>query len=92
MQGFQNNDNNKFVGVGLGLGRGIIGVPVKLVSGVLDAVGKVSEGVKYSVSGKSETSRRRAPRALINGVVRAYSRMHADAHHMVCFLTHLVTL
>eukprot|EP01061_Rhynchopus_euleeides_P040389 TRINITY_DN6950_c0_g3_i1.p1 TRINITY_DN6950_c0_g3~~TRINITY_DN6950_c0_g3_i1.p1 ORF type:complete len:3719 (+),score=1247.43 TRINITY_DN6950_c0_g3_i1:123-11279(+) len=85
VEGF-NEGSNKFVGVGLGLGKGIIGVPVKLVSGVLDAFGKVSEGVKYSVAGKTATARRRPPRALVSGVVRPYSRMHADVHNTLMAL------
>eukprot|EP01059_Diplonema_ambulator_P035086 TRINITY_DN8153_c0_g1_i8.p1 TRINITY_DN8153_c0_g1~~TRINITY_DN8153_c0_g1_i8.p1 ORF type:complete len:3703 (+),score=1207.62 TRINITY_DN8153_c0_g1_i8:649-11109(+) len=83
IEGVRNHEGNKVVGLSLGIGRGIIGVPVKVVGGVLDAVGKAAEGAKGQVSGAETVLRRRPPRAMIGGVIQDYCRLHACAHDMI---------
>eukprot|EP00755_Sulcionema_specki_P021014 Sspe_Gene.12885::Locus_4420_Transcript_1_1_Confidence_1.000_Length_11390::g.12885::m.12885/K19525/VPS13A_C; vacuolar protein sorting-associated protein 13A/C len=76
---------NSILGFGSGVAKGIIGVPVKVVSGVLDGVGKVTEGAKGQVAGGSDAfaKRKRPPRCLVNGVLIPYSHEYACSQDLI---------
>eukprot|EP01063_Lacrimia_lanifica_P035959 TRINITY_DN6997_c0_g3_i1.p1 TRINITY_DN6997_c0_g3~~TRINITY_DN6997_c0_g3_i1.p1 ORF type:complete len:3924 (+),score=1494.40 TRINITY_DN6997_c0_g3_i1:108-11879(+) len=71
--------DDKMLAVGKGVGKGIIGAPVKIVGGVFDMVSKTMEGVKTTVSGVEELKRVRPPQTLVGGVIRPYNLYKARA-------------
>lgn len=78
-----------FVGFLKGTGKGLAGLVVKPVSGTLDAVSKVTEGVSNSIDSKKDrikTARFRAIRTLYgkNKLIKDYSEEDAIGYQVIC--------
>ncbi|KAJ9443303.1 Vacuolar protein sorting-associated protein 13a [Diplonema papillatum] len=84
-EGYDKHDN-KVLGLTKGVALGLVGIPVKIASGALDAVGKCAEGAKGQVSGSEAVRRKRMQRALVGGVVQPYDHINAIAKDMVAKL------
>lgn len=78
-----------FVGFLKGTGKGLAGLVVKPVSGTLDAVSKVTEGVSNTIDSKKDrikTARFRAIRTLYgkNKLIKDYSEEDAIGYQVIC--------
>eukprot|EP00755_Sulcionema_specki_P015947 Sspe_Gene.60748::Locus_33541_Transcript_1_1_Confidence_1.000_Length_11348::g.60748::m.60748/K19525/VPS13A_C; vacuolar protein sorting-associated protein 13A/C len=66
-----------------GVAKGIIGVPVKVLTGAVDGVGKTAEGLRGAVGSDEERMRKRLPHAVVNGVLGPYSFDHSRALYVL---------